>query len=183
MLSTKTVNVNLTTHDYSYPILIGDTVKSNLTQYIPEFIRYIIIISDTNIDPLYAVKLKSYLMSCGYLVHRIIFPAGENSKNRETKTQIEDQMLELELSRKNSLVIALGGGVVGDIAGFVAATYLRGIALIQIPTSLLAMIDSSVGGKTGINTQYGKNLIVAFYQPIAVLCDLNYLVTLPKKEL
>ncbi len=106
------------------------------------------------------------------------FPAGEGSKTRETWRAISDQMLDAGLGR-DAAVVALGGGVAGDLAGFVAATYLRGVPCVQVPTSLLAMIDSSVGGKTGVDTEYGKNLVGAFHQPAVVVADVATLTTLP----
>jgi 3-dehydroquinate synthase len=110
--------------------------------------------------------------------HLYEFPAGEGSKTRETWRAISDQMLDAGLGR-DAAVVALGGGVAGDLAGFVAATYLRGVPCVQVPTSLLAMIDSSVGGKTGVDTDYGKNLVGAFHQPAVVVADMATLTTLP----
>ena len=182
MIESNICTINLTHDKSSYPILIGSSAITKLTKCIPNNIQHIVIISDSNLEYLYVSEIKS-LLSGEYIVHTIIFSAGEYSKTREVKSQIEDKMLELELNRHDSLIIALGGGVVGDLAGFVAATYLRGIDFIQIPTSLLAMLDSSVGGKNGINTIHGKNLIGTIHQPIAVICDISYLKNLPKKEL
>jgi 3-dehydroquinate synthase len=108
----------------------------------------------------------------------LAFPAGEQSKTRETWRELTDGMLSAEYGR-DAAVVALGGGVVGDLAGFVAATYLRGVPCIQVPTSLLAMIDSSVGGKTGVDTDYGKNLVGAFHQPAVVIADITTIATLP----
>ena len=137
------------------------------------------VISDSNVYPLYGKKLENNLISSGYSVISYVFPAGESSKNSKTYLDILNFLAENEMTRSDVL-IALGGGVVGDITGFAAATFLRGISYVQIPTSLLAMVDSSVGGKTAIDLPAGKNLAGAFYQPSLVLCDLNTLDTLPK---
>lgn len=140
------------------------------------------IITDANVGPLQAEKLSRVLDDVGLRTAVISVPAGETSKRWETAGQVVDQLLNAGIQR-NDLVIALGGGVVGDLAGFVAAVTLRGIGIVQIPTSLLAMVDSSVGGKTGINHATGKNLIGAFYQPPLVLIDPALLRTLPPREL
>lgn len=139
------------------------------------------IITDSNVKQ-HGKKLLKDLQANNIHSHLIAFPAGEKSKNRKTKERIEDKMLELGLNR-DTCIIALGGGVVGDLAGFVAATYMRGIPYIQVPTTLLAMVDSSIGGKAAVNTRHAKNIIGAFHQPKKVVIDLNFLKTLPKKEL
>jgi 3-dehydroquinate synthase len=130
---------------------------------------------------LYADALAQQFVSAGYEVLQITLPDGEEHKNRDHFNAIHDQLIAARFERKSTL-IAVGGGVVGDIGGYAAATFLRGIAFIQVPTTLLAQVDSSVGGKTGINHPLGKNLIGAFHQPLAVLTDLNTLNTLPKRE-
>lgn len=137
-----------------------------------------VIISDSNVWPIYGSKIQKNLESAGFGVIHYVFPAGESSKNTATYLSILDFLAENKVTRSD-LIIALGGGVTGDMAGFTAATYLRGIAYIQIPTSLLAMVDSSVGGKTAIDLPGGKNLVGAFYQPKLVLCDMDSLKTLP----
>ena len=134
-----------------------------------------LVITDSVVGPLYASSLGLKLP-----VARI--PAGEESKSGEQLFRLYDQMLDAGLDRK-SVIVALGGGVVGDIAGYAAASYMRGLKCVQVPTSLLAMVDSAVGGKTGINLPRGKNLIGAFHQPAAVVCDLDVLKTLPPREL
>lgn len=111
-----------------------------------------------------------------------IFPHGEEHKTRETKAMLEDQLLEAGFHRKGTLV-GMGGGVVTDMAGFIAATFMRGVELVLIPTTLLAMVDASIGGKNGVNTSHGKNLIGSFYEPAEVVVDLNYLKTLPEIEM
>ncbi len=140
------------------------------------------IITDANVGPLHAVRLSRVLDEAGLRTTVISVPAGETSKRWQTAGEVVDQLLNSGIQR-NDLVIALGGGVVGDLAGFVAAVTLRGVGIVQIPTSLLAMVDSSVGGKTGINHATGKNLIGAFYQPPLVLIDPALLLTLPTREL
>jgi 3-dehydroquinate synthase len=140
------------------------------------------IITDENVAPRYAEAVEKSLMAAGFSPLRITLPAGEKSKSLKTVAACYDQLAAHRLERK-SFIVALGGGVVGDLAGFVAATYLRGIALVQIPTTLLAQVDSSVGGKVGVNLKAGKNLVGSFHQPRLVLCDLTTLQTLPPREL
>ena len=138
------------------------------------------IISDTNVAPIYLERVKNSLSQEGIKVISYIFPAGEKSKNAQTFIDILNFLAQEGLSRKDTL-IALGGGVTGDLTGFCAATYMRGIKFIQIPTSLLAAVDSSVGGKTGIDLECGKNLAGAFYQPSMVIFDSDTLKTLPEE--
>ena len=138
----------------------------------------IAIISDSNVWPLYVGKICASLSESGFSFIHYVMPAGEESKNGEQYFRILNFLAENEITR-GDLLIALGGGVVGDMTGFVAATYLRGVAYIQVPTTLLAMVDSSVGGKTAIDLPAGKNLVGAFYQPAMVLCDISALDSLP----
>jgi len=138
------------------------------------------VITDGNVAALYLDKLIYSLSQNGYETSYYIFEAGESSKNLNTVENIYNHLSKQGITRKD-LLIALGGGVTGDITGFAAATYLRGIDFIQIPTSLLAQTDSSVGGKTGVDTKYGKNLVGAFHQPRMVIIDPNTLLTLPEK--
>ena len=137
------------------------------------------IVSDSNVWPLYGHAAKNSLENAGLEVIHFLFPAGESSKNGSTYLQLLNFLAENGMTRSDHLV-ALGGGVVGDLTGFAAATYLRGIAYIQVPTTLLAMVDSSVGGKTAIDLPSGKNLAGAFCQPKLVLCDTDTLATLPE---
>ena len=139
------------------------------------------VITDSQVGPLYAKHVVESLKAAGAQSVVITIPSGEASKSLKCVDQCYQQLATHRLERKSS-VVALGGGVVGDLAGFVAATYLRGIPFIQIPTTLLAQVDSSVGGKTGVNLKAGKNLVGAFYQPRLVLCDLATLRTLPSRE-
>src|ERR1039458_8899502 len=139
------------------------------------------VITDSNVGKHFAKAALKSLSASGFETVLITVPAGEKSKSLKTVQTCYDLLAAHRLERK-SFIVALGGGVVGDLAGFVAATYLRGIAFVQVPTTLLAQVDSSVGGKTGVNLQAGKNLVGAFYQPQLVLCDLDALKTLPKRE-
>ena len=138
------------------------------------------IVSDTNVWPLYGETVEESLRSAGITPVHFVFPAGEESKNGSTYLSLLNYLAENGLTRSDCLV-ALGGGVVGDMTGFAAATYLRGVAYVQVPTSLLAAVDSSVGGKTAIDLPAGKNLCGAFYQPALVLCDTDTLNTLPEE--
>jgi len=164
----------------SYPILIASGLLSDHTWFPKN--NNIVIITDHAVKKKYGNALATRLKKQSKQVLLLSFPAGETFKNAKTKQYLEEKMLQQHYNR-DTLVIALGGGVVGDMAGFIAATYMRGIAFLQIPTTLLAMVDSSVGGKTGIDTPQGKNLIGAFWQPTAVISDLDCLKTLPKKQL
>ena len=136
------------------------------------------VVSDSTVAPLYLNRVNDSLERAGFRVHSFVFPAGEDQKNGGTYLKLLEFLAARRLTRADGL-IALGGGVVGDLAGFAAATFLRGIGFLQLPTTLLAAVDSSVGGKTAIDLTNGKNLAGAFYQPQAVLCDLDTLDTLP----
>jgi len=139
------------------------------------------VIADANVAPRFAHVALSSLKQAGFEPALVIVPAGEQAKRIKIVESCFDQLATHRLERK-SFVVALGGGVTGDLAGFVAATYLRGIAFVQVPTTLLAQVDSSVGGKVGVNLRAGKNLVGAFHQPRLVLCDLDALKTLPDRE-
>jgi len=169
---------------FSYPILMGQKLLENPQAWLPDVAQYdqVIIITDHQVKKHYGTALAQQLMALGYPVQLLSFPAGEKSKQQQTKQFLEEKMLRARCNR-NTLCLALGGGVVGDLAGFLAATYMRGIAYIQIPTTLLAMVDSSVGGKTALDTAFGKNLIGAFWQPQAVIADLTCLKSLPQQQL
>jgi len=176
------IQVHLDQKSYSIYIATG------LLQSMPEYVRQIpvsrtcVIITDTNVDPLYAQPAANLLSQHGFQVFTYVIPAGEPYKSQATVSQVYDWLLTENIAR-DATIIAIGGGVVGDLAGFVAATYLRGVRFIQIPTTLLAQVDSSVGGKVGINHRLGKNVIGAFYQPALVLIDPMVLTTLPRREL
>jgi 3-dehydroquinate synthase len=166
----------------NYPIQIGAQLYDVAT-WLPIVTTYhqVVIITDHTVKKHYGLGLQKHLHKKKLNTILLSFPAGEKNKNYQTKQKIENAMLQQRCG-KDTLILALGGGVVGDIAGFVAATYMRGIAYIQIPTTLLAMVDSSVGGKTGINTRHGKNLIGSIYQPISVIADTTLLQSLSKKQ-
>lgn len=140
------------------------------------------IISDTNVAPLYAAKLQASLEEAGLVVHKVVIEAGEQSKNMQVLSDVLEQLAAAGLTRTD-VVLTLGGGVVGDLGGFAAASFMRGIAFVQIPTSLLAQIDSSVGGKVAVDLKAGKNLAGAFYQPKAVFIDTDLLATLSTRFL
>jgi 3-dehydroquinate synthase len=142
----------------------------------------VLVISDTNIAPHYAGRVLESLRAAGYTASQLVIPAGENHKNLETVASFWHAALEADLDRK-STIVALGGGVVGDMAGFAAATFMRGCNWVAVPTTLLAMVDASVGGKTGFDLPEGKNLVGAFYPPRLVLADPDVLSTLPEREL
>lgn len=144
--------------------------------------RMIALITDERVAPLYADHVKVQLEAVGYKVIVFTVPPGEESKSLEMATMLYQQLIHYQFSRKDG-VIALGGGVVGDLAGFVASTYMRGLAFLQIPTTLLAQVDSSIGGKTAVNLAEGKNLVGTFYQPDGVLIDVSTLETLPLRHI
>ncbi len=176
----KTLCVNL--GKASYPIHIGPDLLQQPQWILPHLAQpTAVIITNTTVGPLYLPPLLDMLSQAGIHALTITLPDGEAHKTRTTLNQIHDDMLAHRCERKTT-VIALGGGVIGDVAGFAAATYLRGVPLIQIPTTLLAQVDSSVGGKTGINHPLGKNLLGAFHQPALVLADTGTLNTLPERE-
>lgn len=167
--------------DRSYPICIGEKLISNsdlIRQYIAG--NQVCVVTNNVVAPLYSQDLLNALSS--YQVEQVILPDGEKFKTIETWSSIFDKLLAARHNRSTT-IIALGGGVVGDMAGFAAASYQRGVDFIQIPTTLLSMVDSSVGGKTGVNHPLGKNMIGAFYQPRLVLADISLLKTLPQREI
>lgn len=140
------------------------------------------LVTDSNVDRLYGDEIVRQIEQTGLQVERIVFPAGEKSKTLETYAELVRGFAALELTRTD-FAIALGGGVVGDLTGFAAATYMRGIGFVQIPTTLLAMVDSSIGGKTGVDIPEGKNLVGAFHLPKRIIRDVKFLETLPEKEM
>ncbi|MDF2906630.1 MAG: 3-dehydroquinate synthase [Herbinix sp.] len=143
--------------------------------------RKILIITDSNVGKYYLETVRSVLSKCSKLVESIVFPSGEASKNLDTVSLCYEKLIQSGFDR-NDVLVALGGGVVGDLTGFVAATYLRGVRFIQIPTSLLSMVDSSIGGKTGVDFKAYKNMVGAFHQPQLVYMNLSTLLTLPEAE-
>jgi 3-dehydroquinate synthase len=176
-----TVNVDL--GERSYPIHIGADLIGRTELFAPHIAgASVTIVTNTTVEPLYGEKLRAALAPLGKDVSTVVLPDGEAYKSWETLNRIFDALLERQADRKTTL-IALGGGVIGDMAGFAAACYMRGVPFIQVPTTLLSQVDSSVGGKTGINHPLGKNMIGAFYQPLAVIADTAALRTLPEREL
>mgnify|MGYP003580540340 CR=1 FL=1 len=170
--------------DASYDILIKAGLVRQLDAILKEYCpaAAYAVISDSHVAKLHGQELVRQLSAAGHRAELFTFPAGEWNKTRETWAALSDQMLAARLGR-DSAVIALGGGVVNDVAGFVAATYLRGVPLVQVPTSLLAMIDSSIGGKTGVDVPAGKNLLGAFHQPRVVVADPDFLGSLASVQL
>lgn len=177
----QTLNVALDSR--AYPIHIGAGLLSQADLVLPHLKRKnVAIVTNTTIAPLYLAQVANALRNAGVSVLEIILPDGEAYKNTETLNTIYDALLKNRCERSTTL-IALGGGVIGDLTGYAAATYLRGVPFIQMPSTLLSQVDSSVGGKTGINHPLGKNMIGAFYQPKLVLADTDTLKTLPAREL
>jgi 3-dehydroquinate synthase len=175
--------VNVSLGQRSYQIKIGSRLLERLGAECARLApgRRCAIISDRRVAPHYAAAARRSLAKAGFDPVLITVPAGETAKSLQSVQLCYNQLAAHRLERK-SFIVALGGGVVGDLAGFVAATYLRGIAFVQVPTTLLAQVDSSVGGKVGVNLKAGKNLVGAFHQPRLVLCDLDTLKTLPERE-
>ena len=178
----KTITVDL--GDNSYEIFIGNGLDDRIKNFVAnqKFSIRTLIVTDENVGSKYGDKIKGVIEGAGLDAEMFTVDAGETSKSLRVADKIYEAAIKSRLDRK-SPIIALGGGVVGDLAGFIAATFLRGVPFIQIPTSLLAQVDSSVGGKVAVNHALGKNLIGAFYQPKAVFIDLEYLRTLPPREI
>ncbi len=179
----KIVKIDLEKRSYDINIGTGLLEKS-FCKFLPFDIagKKAFIITDDNVEP-YAIKVQKSLSANGAVFSEIIvMPHGEGTKSYDNLIKIHNWLLENNINR-NSMIFAVGGGVIGDLAGFCASTILRGVPYVQVPTTLLSQVDSSVGGKTGINTKYGKNLVGSFYQPAAVITDIESLKTLPKREL
>ena len=168
----------------SYDIVIGHELGASLIDFVrgKGYSKQALLVTDSNVGPLYGEQVAALLAEAG--LHPVVYaiPAGESSKTLAVAEKIYTCIIEHGLDRK-SPVFALGGGVVGDLAGFVASTYMRGVPFVQLPTSLLAQVDSSVGGKVAVDHALGKNLIGSFYQPDAVFIDLDFMKTLPKREI
>lgn len=175
-MTTVTVNASK-----KYDIHIGSGTLYTIAEEVQKLgkVQTVCIVSESTVFPLYGEQVESLLMNAGFRVVSFVFPAGEEQKNASTYLQLLHCLAENKLTRSD-LIVALGGGVVGDLSGFAAATYLRGIRFVQIPTTLLAAVDSSVGGKTAIDLPEGKNLVGAFCQPSLVICDTDVLDTLPR---
>lgn len=177
------ITVNVELGERAYPIHIGADLIGRTELFAPHIAgSSVAIVTNSTVDPLYGETLRAALAPLRKKVTTVVLPDGEAHKNWETLNQIFDSLLTERADRKTTL-IALGGGVVGDMTGFAAACYMRGVPFIQVPTTLLSQVDSSVGGKTGINHPLGKNMIGAFYQPQAVIADIGVLRSLPQREL
>jgi len=178
----KTLTVNL--GDRSYPIHIGENILSRIGELLQKagLRGKVAVVTNPTVAQLYLDIVHDGLIASGFEMTAMLVPDGEEHKNLQSLATLYDRLIGERFERQ-SCVLALGGGVVGDLAGFAAATYLRGIPYVQVPTTLLAQVDSSVGGKTGVNHQGGKNLIGAFYQPRLVLIDVTVLASLPRREL
>jgi len=176
-------HIRVATDDAEYDIVVGEGVLDSCGHLLRELstAERIALITDTSVGDMYGHKVSALLASAGFEVHAFSIAPGESSKNWAVAGELLEAMAHEGLER-GDLVVALGGGVVGDLAGFVAATYLRGVAFAQIPTTLLGQVDSSIGGKTGVDLRAGKNLAGAFKQPILVISDPEVLVTLPSAE-
>jgi 3-dehydroquinate synthase len=181
MPAMKTLTIDL--GDRSYPILIGEKLLANAQawQGLPKAHTALIVTNET-VGPLYADDLKKAISPHYARVLTLALPDGEAFKTWETLQKVFDVLLSEGCDRK-TVLFALGGGVIGDLTGFAAACFMRGVPFVQVPTTLLAQVDSSVGGKTAVNHPLGKNMIGAFYQPVRVVCDLSTLHTLPEREL
>lgn len=177
------ITLEVSLGERSYPIHIGGGLLGRADLLQPHVRgQHAVIVTNETVGPLYAARVEAALASLGKTVRVVTLPDGEAFKNWETLNLIFDALLRAGADRKTTLV-ALGGGVVGDMTGFAAACYMRGVPFVQMPTTLLAQVDSSVGGKTGINHPLGKNMIGAFHQPRAVIADIEALQTLPPREL
>lgn len=179
---TRKLICHIPSTSHSYEIEMGQGLLDSQSDYLKLLASRLVIITDDKIAPLYGKHLQQDLSSSGSEVYLFSFSNGEQYKTRETKEFLENLLFEKGLGR-DTCVVALGGGVVTDLAGYVAATYCRGIPLVMIPTSLLGMVDASIGGKTGVNVPYGKNMVGCIYQPKKVVIDFSTLKSLPKKEL
>lgn len=181
-ISSSPINLQVDLGERSYPISIGQSLLDDVGLVSRHVDRRAAIITNTVVAPLYLARLSSSLRAAGKDVISVVLPDGEEEKTWENLMRIFDVLLAEKCDRKTTLV-ALGGGVIGDMTGFAAASYMRGVPFVQVPTTLLSQVDSSVGGKTGINHPLGKNMIGAFYQPQAVIADTTSLNTLPDNEL
>jgi 3-dehydroquinate synthase len=168
----------------AYEVIVGQGLLNEAEKWVAPFLTNsrVVMVTDSNVGPLHADRILAQFEATGRRTHKIVVPAGEESKSYDGLKFVLDALLDCGLDRKD-VVIALGGGVIGDLTGFACAVYMRGIDFIQIPTTVLAQVDSSVGGKTAIDHEKGKNLIGAFWQPRLVLCDLDILKTLPAREI
>ncbi|MCD7889111.1 MAG: 3-dehydroquinate synthase [Oscillospiraceae bacterium] len=167
----------------SYDVTVSDGILDKCGEFCKPLVKgkTAVIVSDDNVFPLYGKRVTKSLENEGFVVKEFVVPHGERSKSLSSYINLLEFLFESDVTRSD-LLVALGGGVVGDLCGFAAATYQRGVQFVQIPTTLLAMVDSSVGGKTAVNLENGKNQVGSFYQPSAVICDPKTLSTLPEEE-
>ncbi len=174
-------SLNVALGERSYPIHIGPGLLDDSARWLPLIRgRHVLVVSDANVAPHYLARVQAALS--GHVHAALVLPAGEQEKTLQRFGEVLAALAQLGASR-DATVVALGGGVIGDLSGFVAACWMRGIAFVQMPTTLLAMVDSSVGGKTAVDLPSGKNLVGAFHQPVAVIADTDTLATLPPREL
>ncbi len=181
--TTRSTDLRIDLGERSYPIRISAGLLRNAATWagLPQAASAVIVTNDV-VAPLYLDALKQALAGSYRKVHEVVLPDGEEHKDWQTLNRVFDALLANGCDRR-TVLFALGGGVVGDMTGFAAACYMRGVPFVQVPTTLLAQVDSSVGGKTAINHPLGKNMVGAFYQPVQVVCDLDTLQTLPPREL
>lgn len=182
-MSQEVAQVQVALAERSYDIQIGSGLLGGLAPFIAERggARHVVVVTDSNVDALYGDPAADHLVEAGIESHVLVVEAGEPSKSPEVAADLWQTMIDEGCDRQ-TVVVAVGGGVVGDIAGFIAATFARGLRFFQVPTSLLAQVDSSVGGKTGVNLEGAKNMVGSFWQPEGVLIDTDVLVTLPERE-
>jgi len=179
----KTIKLTIKTKTQSYPIVINSNLISNISKILKEnsvYFKKCLLVVDKNVPKKFLFKIKKSFKNKDTYFHYL--QASEINKNLNTINKILDTLLKRNFSREDCL-ISVGGGITGDISGFTASLFKRGLKFINIPTTLLSQVDSSVGGKTGVNTKYGKNLIGSFYQPNLVISDIDFLRTLPKREI
>ena len=179
-METKTISASVES-GRTYPVVIGSGLGKELREIAVREAgeSRIVVIPDKRVEKIFGAQILSALEVPGKPVELFSFPDGERNKNQKTVTALQHELLKSRYGR-DTLIIALGGGIVGDVAGFVAATYLRGVPYINVPTTILAMVDSSIGGKVGIDTKYGKNTIGSFWLPRAVIMDIQYLAKMPR---
>ncbi len=182
-MSDETTTVKVSLAERSYDIQIGEGLLASATDFVAARggARHVAVVTDSNVDDLYGDPLADAFVEAGVESHVLVVEAGEMSKSPEVAADLWQTMIDEGCDRQ-TVVVAVGGGVVGDIAGFIAATFARGLRFFQIPTTLLAQVDSSVGGKTGVNLDGAKNMVGAFWQPDGVLIDTKVLTTLPDRE-
>ncbi len=176
--------ISLKLSSSKYDIVVGEGILPKIGSYLADLKlpSNVVVISDSNTSKIYSSIIKHSLRSKGFKSEMLQLPQGEKVKSLDYAKKLYDELLEMKVGR-DSTIIALGGGVIGDLSGFLSATYMRGINFIQVPTTLLAQVDASIGGKNGVNVEKAKNIVGTFYHPRLVFCDVSTLITLPAKEL